>query len=366
MRKSSIFTFAILSLCVLLAVSASAQENKPKPIPYTLDFCPVMNSKLGDTPLTEVIDGREVKFCCPGCITMFKQDKAKYFKVIDDALIKKQKGAYPIKDCLVCGQALKEDIAKNQVVDGRLVRFCGTGHGCAAEFNKNPQKYFAKLDAASPPAVAAEGKSCCANDGACPKAKAESACPKAGACPKTQASAGEKSCPQNMANAEAAACPKASVGSGCPKAGACPKTQASAGEKSCPKDMACAKAAACPKASAESGCPKADACPKAQASSEAGGCSKDKSCATAASHTRSSAKSGCPRPSASVKACAECVGKPADQRCDKCKAMAQAKPSSRSCPDRRDHNGKRRSKTSSEKSLSFLDRVLQDVHLSLL
>ena len=56
---------------------------------------------------------------------------------------------YPLKTCVVSGEKLG-GMGKPYVFahEGREVQFCCKG--CLKDFNKNPKKYLAKLDAAAP------------------------------------------------------------------------------------------------------------------------------------------------------------------------------------------------------------------------
>lgn len=134
---------------------ATKQTNEkaeaPKSDLYTLETCPVSGQKLGSMgdPVVKEIDGREVRFCCAGCVEPFEKDKAKYFAEIDKKLIEQQMPYYPLDTCVVMGDALTEngeDIAVNYVHNNRLVRFCCKM--CVKDFNKEQQKYLEKLDAA--------------------------------------------------------------------------------------------------------------------------------------------------------------------------------------------------------------------------
>lgn len=71
---------------VVLALSAGAVvAEDAKPIPYPLDTCSVSGEKLGDMgdPVVKIHEGREVKFCCKGCIKKFDKDPAKYLAEVD-------------------------------------------------------------------------------------------------------------------------------------------------------------------------------------------------------------------------------------------------------------------------------------------
>lgn len=128
---------------------AANPEKEAKGGPYLLDTCPVSGQKLGSMgdPLIKTIEGREVRFCCGGCVGRFEADTAKYFADMDKAIAKQQMPFYPLDTCVVTGEPLAidgEDIAINHVYKNRLVRLCCKG--CVRDFEADPAKHMAKLD----------------------------------------------------------------------------------------------------------------------------------------------------------------------------------------------------------------------------
>lgn len=120
--------------------------------PYTLDTCPVSGGKLGSMgdPIVSKYDGREVRFCCGGCIGKFEADQAGYWEKIDKQIVADQIRYYPTETCVVSGEPLAEngeDIAINMVYGNRLVRLCCKM--CEREFKADPKKFIAKLDKAA-------------------------------------------------------------------------------------------------------------------------------------------------------------------------------------------------------------------------
>ena len=53
--------------------------------PYPLSVCVVSGEKLGSMgdPVTMVYEGRQIKFCCAGCKGDFEKEPAKYLAMID-------------------------------------------------------------------------------------------------------------------------------------------------------------------------------------------------------------------------------------------------------------------------------------------
>ena len=124
---------------------------------YPLDYCIVTGERLGSMgdAVVRVYDGREVRFCCGGCVKTFEKDKAKWTKKLDDAIIAAQKPAYPLSTCVVSGDTLgRMGEPVDYVWGNRLVRLCGSG--CISALNKDPEKYLEMINAAATPVKAAE------------------------------------------------------------------------------------------------------------------------------------------------------------------------------------------------------------------
>ncbi|MCA9291839.1 MAG: hypothetical protein KDA25_11975 [Phycisphaerales bacterium] len=128
-----------------------ASPAKRKGDLYTLDICPVSGNPLGtaDEFVTEMIDGRELHFCCGGCVGRYKADPAKYDAELDKRIIEAQLPYYPLDTCVVMGDPLTEDgkdIAVNVVAGNRLFRVCCKM--CARKIKADPDTYIKKLDEA--------------------------------------------------------------------------------------------------------------------------------------------------------------------------------------------------------------------------
>lgn len=103
---------------------------------------------MGD-PIVKVYHGREVRFCCKMCIGKFEKNMAEGWKKIDAQIIKAQLPYYPLGTCIVSGEALgSEEMGDpiNYVYNNRLVRFCCKG--CIKDFKADPEAFIEKLDAA--------------------------------------------------------------------------------------------------------------------------------------------------------------------------------------------------------------------------
>lgn len=97
-------TVTLLSLSILAgplaALAADAggakpaeQKTNPKLKPYKLKTCIVSGDKLGEMgePYVYEYEGRQIKFCCKGCVKHFKKEPAKYVKKIEEAEAKAKK-----------------------------------------------------------------------------------------------------------------------------------------------------------------------------------------------------------------------------------------------------------------------------------
>ena len=88
--KAQKWMTGVVAGAALLVASAwaMAADEPAKKDAYPLTTCVVSGEKLGGemgTPIKYDYKGREVQFCCRGCIKTFEKDPAKYLKLIDDA-----------------------------------------------------------------------------------------------------------------------------------------------------------------------------------------------------------------------------------------------------------------------------------------
>jgi YHS domain-containing protein len=89
------FLVAVLfvSLCAAASTAIAGDTNTVKLKPYTLKTCIVSGDKLGEMgePFVYAYKGREIKFCCKGCLKDFNKDPEKYIKLIQEAEAKAKK-----------------------------------------------------------------------------------------------------------------------------------------------------------------------------------------------------------------------------------------------------------------------------------
>lgn len=83
----SVLAMLALAACGSCMAADAVAGAAPTAKPYTLDTCIVTGEKLGSMgePVVVVREGREIKFCCKGCIKDFDKNTAKFLKEIDAA-----------------------------------------------------------------------------------------------------------------------------------------------------------------------------------------------------------------------------------------------------------------------------------------
>lgn len=115
---------------------------------YPLDTCIVApNSKLGSMgdPIVYNHEGREVRFCCAGCIGAFERNPEPFLEAADKKIAEQQAETYPATKCPVSGMALGSmGDAVSIVHNNRLVKFCCAP--CSDPFKSDPERYLKKLD----------------------------------------------------------------------------------------------------------------------------------------------------------------------------------------------------------------------------
>lgn len=130
--------------------SAAAEEQRIGD-PWPLANCPVSGMELGSMgqPIVKICNGREVRFCCAGCIGKFEGDPEQYLSKADEAMIKQQMAHYPLDYCIidtaesVSGNPEEDSFA---VVGNRLFIYCCPP--CDKQVRAEPAKYIEILDKA--------------------------------------------------------------------------------------------------------------------------------------------------------------------------------------------------------------------------
>ncbi|MCH7791021.1 MAG: hypothetical protein IID31_01915 [Planctomycetes bacterium] len=119
---------------------------------YLLNTCPISGEELGEMgdAIVKVYDGREVRFCCKGCIEDFEADPAAHWKTVNEQIIKRQMPYYPLDTCIISEESLDDEEMGgpiNFVYQNRLIRFCCKG--CKSDFLADSKTFLKKLDEAA-------------------------------------------------------------------------------------------------------------------------------------------------------------------------------------------------------------------------
>jgi YHS domain-containing protein len=117
---------------------------------YPLSTCPISGKALGSMgdPVIKTYEGRQVRFCCAGCVPTFEADTAKHLKKVDEQIIASQLPYYPLTTCPISGGKLGSmGEPDNFVYQNRLVRFCCDS--CRGSFLKDPATHMAAIDKAA-------------------------------------------------------------------------------------------------------------------------------------------------------------------------------------------------------------------------
>ncbi|MBI1291668.1 hypothetical protein GC173_10560 [bacterium] len=119
--------------------------------PWPLDTCVVSGEKLGSMgdPIIKLQGGREVRFCCEGCVGMFDNGPEKYLAKADEIIIEQQKAHYPLDYCVIdTGESVSGNPEKDSfsVVGNRLFIYCCPP--CDEKVRAEPAKYIEILDKA--------------------------------------------------------------------------------------------------------------------------------------------------------------------------------------------------------------------------
>ncbi len=118
---------------------------------WPLDTCVVAGMKLGSMgdPIVKLHEGREVRFCCAGCVPRFEANPNEYLEKADEKIAEQQRDFYPLTYCIVDTDediSGERSIALERVIGNRLFIFCCPG--CYHYAVERPTEHIRKLDKA--------------------------------------------------------------------------------------------------------------------------------------------------------------------------------------------------------------------------
>lgn len=164
--KIAKYITSVLGICALCGAGVVANaademtETKPdaKPdakaeaTPYPLSKCVVSGQALGKMgkPVTEVYKGRELKFCCKDCKASFDKSPDGFIEKIDAAAKEAAaKNPYTLTTCLVSDEKLGGTMGTPYTFVYADKEVKLCCKSCLKDFNKEPAKYMKKMTQAS-------------------------------------------------------------------------------------------------------------------------------------------------------------------------------------------------------------------------
>ncbi len=114
--------------------------------PYPLPKCVVLDAPLDDEAEVFDVGDREIRVCCEECLETFEQGRDVWMGVVDERITRQEMPYYPLTTCLVDGKSLEDLGAVDFVLLNRLFRLCSDR--CRKTLEQQPAKYFGLLNKA--------------------------------------------------------------------------------------------------------------------------------------------------------------------------------------------------------------------------
>lgn len=143
-RSLAAASAALFALVMTVALARAEPTTQPTAYPLKNDV--VSGEPLGDHPVIETIDGREVHFASAKTADAFKLGAEAMQKAMDDQIVAATKDAYPLKTCVVSDEELGDmgdPIIYVNRATNQMVKFCCGS--CLKKFKKDPGTYLPKL-----------------------------------------------------------------------------------------------------------------------------------------------------------------------------------------------------------------------------
>jgi len=133
----------MVAAVAVVAIVGHVCADEPESDPYPLRKCVILDCPLGDGAEVLYVGDREIRVCCDQCVNEFSDT---WIDVIDERIIEQQTPFYPLKTCVVDGKLLDDFNTVNKVAGNRLFRLCSDD--CCKAVEQQPAKYFGVLNKA--------------------------------------------------------------------------------------------------------------------------------------------------------------------------------------------------------------------------
>lgn len=143
-----IYALAAMALLALVVNPVDAATERKGDV-YPLNVCAVSGEELGsmgDAIVHIGDDGKEVRFCCKGCVKKYTANPASFNEKVDAQILELQAKNNPmVGECIKTGKALDGE-GVSFVAGNRAMKTCCAK--CKAAVEADPAAYIAKVDAA--------------------------------------------------------------------------------------------------------------------------------------------------------------------------------------------------------------------------
>ena len=142
------YAFGLVALLALMVIPVDAATERKGDV-YPLSVCAVSGEALGsmgDAIIHVGEDGKEVRFCCKGCVKKYTSDPASYNEKVDAQILDLQAKNNPLAgECVKTGKALDGE-GVSFVAGNRAMKTCC--NNCKKAVQADPAAFIAKVDTA--------------------------------------------------------------------------------------------------------------------------------------------------------------------------------------------------------------------------
>ena len=139
----------IAAAVAVVAIVGTVRGEEPEPAdsdPYPLTICVILDAPIYEWAEIFDVGDREIRVCCEECLEAFEGSLDIWIGVVDERIVQQEIPYYPLTTCVVDGKPLEGSEELDLVFRNRLFRLC-SGR-CRETLDKQPAKYFGLLNQA--------------------------------------------------------------------------------------------------------------------------------------------------------------------------------------------------------------------------